>query len=703
MTAAGPLLPDFPKLPALREDLQLVSSANNPDGSPTWVMQDSVRNKFIQIGWLEFELLSRWQPDVMPLLQDLVNDTRLTPSVDDVYRFAEFLKAQGLTQWIAPKDLLVARSMPKKPGLENWRWWLHNYLFFRIPLVRPDAWLQRLLPYLRWLFSPITVVLIIVTGVLGLSLVARNWDVFTQTFVDSLTFEGFLSFAVALMLAKLLHEMGHAIVATHYGVRVAHMGVAFLVMWPMLYTDTGESWRLKNHWQRLHIAIAGIAVEATLAGLSMAGWALSPPGALKSAFFYLATTSLIMTIALNMSPFMRFDGYYVVSDALNMPNLHERSGALARTWIRRSFLGWRDAWPEHFPRNIHSALVSFAVGTWVYRFFLFLGIAVAVYVMFFKALGIFLFAVEIIWFIAKPVYSEMKVWHRRRVDIQAGRASLWLLVLLAPIVLLAFPWSHRLHAPAHLQAEHQTVYSPLAGTIVLLKAAGAVKAGEQLVVLDSPKLRNDAERARINAQSTKTALQSAQVTSTADQVGKLDQNFEQFKAEGKAASQELARLNLAASFNGRWTDTDVTLQKGTWVRPQDQLGTLVNENKWFVEAWVEEAQLEHLKVGAQGKFYASNRIDSAIKIRLIEADTVRAASLPHPGLSTEHGGLIPTTTENKVLVPRSALYRVRFEVVEPTPQQRWTSGHISVEGESYSMVWRSLRYAMSVLIRESGF
>ncbi len=681
----------------------MVASANNPDGSPTWVIQDSVRNKFIQIGWLEFELLSRWQGDAMVLLQEVFDDTRLTPSVQDIHYFAEFLKAQGLTQLAQAKDLQIARSIPRKPGLGNWRWWLHNYLFFRIALAKPDAWLQGLMPHVRWLFSPITFAVILSISLLGIGLVARNWDVFTQTFVDSLTFSGFLSFAVALVIAKLLHEMGHAIVATRYEVRVAHMGIAFLVMWPMLYTDTGESWRLKNRWHRLHIALAGIAVEATLAGLSMVGWAVSPPGALKSAFFYLATISLVMTIALNMSPFMRFDGYYVVSDALNLPNLHERSGALARAWIRRIFLGWQDAWPEQFSSGIRAALVSFALATWVYRFFLFLGIAVAVYFMFFKALGIFLFAVEIIWFIVKPVYVEMNIWNRRKVEIQAGRASLWLLVFIAPIALLTFPWAHRIHAPAHLQAEHQTVYSPLAGTIVLLKPAGPVKAGEPLVSLDSPKLRNEAQRALINEQSTKTALISAQAMSSADQVGRLDQNFEQFKAEGKAASQELARLNLAASFDGRWTDTDVTLGKGTWVRPQDQLGTLVNDKKWFVEAWVEESQVQNLKVGAKGKFYASNRIDPALRVRLIEVDSMRATSLPHPGLSTEHGGLILTITENKLLIPRNTQYRVRFEVLEPNLQQRWTSGHVSVEGESYSMVWRGLRYAISVLIRESGF
>jgi putative peptide zinc metalloprotease protein len=696
--------PDLPLLPSLREDLELIPASNNPDGSPTWVIQDAVRNKFVQIGWLEFEMLSRWQPGIMELLQELVNDTRLTPSAQDVMRFAEFLRAQGLTQWKTQKDLTTARAVPRKPGLENWHWWLHNYLFFRIPLARPDQWLQTLLPKLRWLFSPITLALVVGVGVLGLALVARNWDVYFQTFVDSLTFSGFVSFAVALMLAKLLHEMGHALVATHYGVRVAHMGVAFLVLWPMLYTDTGESWRLKDNRQRLHIAIAGIGVEAALAGLAMAGWALSPPGALRSACFYLATTSLIMTIALNLSPFMRFDGYYVLSDAVKMPNLHERAGDLARTWIRRTFLGLKDSWPEHFSRSIHATLVSFALATWVYRFFLFLGIALAVYLMFFKALGIFLFAVEIVWFILRPVYAELKIWHRRRGDVQAGRASLWLLLLLAPLVALCLPWAHQVRAPAHLQAEHQTVFSPFAGIIVSLKPSGMVKAGDALVMLDSPKLRSDAERARINTRTTESALRSAQVSSSGDQVGKLGQTVEQFKAEGTAARQELARLRLGASFDGRWTDVDVNFANGSWIRSQDQIGTLVNDKKWTVDAWVEESQIEHLRLGALGRFYPVNRIDPSVQVKLIEIDSVRATSLPHPALSTDHGGLIPTTVENRQLVPRSAMYRVRFELQEANvDHRRWTSGHVSVEGQAYSLLWRGVRYAASILIRESGF
>jgi putative peptide zinc metalloprotease protein len=715
----SPLAP-LPSLPRLREDLALISSANNRDGSPTWVIQDPIRNKFVKIGWLEFELLSRWQDSAAELMQDLVTSTDLRPSLNDLLGFAQFLKREGLTQWGQAEDIAAARAKPSKPGMGDWRWWLHNYLFFRIPLARPDEVLARWQPRLDWLFSPLSFYALLFCSLWGLGLAARQWEVFAQTFVDSLTLSGFVSFAIALMFAKILHELGHAFVATRYGIKVAHMGVAFLVLWPMLYTDTSESWRLREPAKRLHIAIAGIAVEASLAGLSLLGWALAPPGALKSAFFYLATTSLVMTLALNLSPFMRFDGYFVVSDALNMPNLHERSGAQARTWLRRTLLGWREPWPENFAPNIRRTLIGFALATWVYRLFLFLGIAVAVYLMFFKALGIFLFAVEIIWFILRPVASEIRVWGRRRQETQAGRASLWLLLAIALLGFFAWPRAHLIHGPAQLMAEHQTIYSPLSAQLVQIKTSGPVRAGEALMVLDSPKLRNDVARARINTQATQAALVSAQLSgdsrdgridargdqgsdNRSDQVGRLEQTVEQFAAENRAAGQELERLKLLAKFSGRWTDLDPALAPGAWVRPQDPLGTLVDDTSWQVEAWVSEDEVQQLKLGSIGKFYPANRIDEPLEVKLLEIDSVRTSGLPHPGLASDHGGPIPTVTENKALVPRASLYRVKLLVLQAPVQARWSRGRIAIEGERYSALGRAMSYALAALIRESGF
>ena len=695
----------MPTLPALREDLVLFPSSDNPDGSPTWAVQDPVRNKFVQIGWLEFEMLARWQASPLEVMKSLAADTPLRPSLEDVLAFAHFLRQQSLTRLDNREDAAKARSVPGKPGISNWHWWLHNYLFFRIPLARPDQWLNWLAPKLDWLFTRGALVALALICGTGLVLAARQSELFFQTFVDSLTLAGLVSFGFALMLAKTLHELGHAVVATRYGVRVAHVGVAILVLWPMLYTDTGESWRLRDHRQRLRIAAAGMTVEMVLAGLSLLGWVLTPPGPIRSAFFYLATTSLVMTVALNISPFMRFDGYYVLSDALDMPNLHDRAGAIAKTWMRRLLLGFKDPWPEHFAPAKHTVLLWFALGTWVYRFFLFLGIAAAVYFMFFKVLGIFLFMVEIIWFVCRPFYVEFKVWGKRRQDIQRGRASLWLIALLGAVGLMAFPWAHDIHAPAQLRADYSTIYSPLAGKIAALRAPGSVPKGESLVVLDSPKLRNDAQRAQINVNATRAALLSAELSgdTNREQVGKLGVTVEQYQAEDRAAGQELARLGIKADFAALWTDVDPTLVVGSWLRPQDAIGTLVNPSSWLVEAWVEESDVQHLAVGAAGRFYPANHIDAPLKVTVIDMDTVRTSALPHPGMSSEHGGPIPTVTDGKALVPREALYLVRLKVEGQPPQARWTRGHITVDGKRQSKVWRAISYASSVLIRESGF
>lgn len=118
------------------------------------------------------------------------------------------------------------------------------------------------------------------------------------------------------------------------------------MLWPMLYTDTSESWRLRSPRHRLAISSAGISVEMALAGLSTLAWALLSDGPLRQAMLYLATTGWVLSLALNASPFMRFDGYFIASDLLDFPNLHERSGAIARAWLRRKLLGWKEPDPE---------------------------------------------------------------------------------------------------------------------------------------------------------------------------------------------------------------------------------------------------------------------------------------------------------------------------------------------------------------------
>jgi putative peptide zinc metalloprotease protein len=136
----------------------------------------------------------------------------------------------------------------------------------------------------------------------------------------------------------------------------------------------------------------------------------------------LATTTWVSTVLINASPFMRFDGYFLLSDYLQMPNLHSRAFALARWDARAAVCAGRGP-PERLLTR-QRMLIAFAWATWIYRLVLFLGIAALVYHFFIKAVGILLFAVEIVWFVAKPVWSEVKAWRERKAQIAHSRRAL---------------------------------------------------------------------------------------------------------------------------------------------------------------------------------------------------------------------------------------------------------------------------------------
>ena len=233
------------------------------------------------------------------------------------------------------------------------------------------------------------------------------------------------------------------------------MGIAFLVMWPVAYTDTNESWRLTDNpptpCDRLR---RPLSQNSSLPHGPPWPWAFLPDGGLRSSAFVLATTSWIATLAVNASPFMRFDGYFILSDALDMPNLHNRSFALARWKMRELLFGLGDPKPEHFASQKEAALVAFAWVVWIYRLVVFLGIAALVYGFFIKAVGIFLFLVEIVWFVSLPIYNELKVWKKRWPDIKQGSHS-WrsALVILTLLSLVLVPWPGRIWSSGLLRPQ----------------------------------------------------------------------------------------------------------------------------------------------------------------------------------------------------------------------------------------------------------
>lgn len=687
----------------LREDLRLHESGAGRDGAPMWAIQDPVTNRFYRIGWLEYECLLRWPGDPKRIAEDVEASTPLAVDAGQVEDFARFLEQHQL---VRPTDATMQRmhKQANEPGWRSWRWWLHNYLFVRVPLLRPQRFLQRLAGWLEPLFSVWTVLAVVLASLLGLVLVARQWDSFSHGVLEMLTPSGLLGFAMALVLSKTLHELGHALVATRLGVRVAHMGVAFLVLWPMLYTDTGESWRLRSHRQRLAISIAGVTTEMALAGLATLVWALLDDGALRQAMLYLATTGWVLSLALNVSPFMRFDGYFILSDLLDFPNLHERAGAMARAWLRRTLLGLDEPAPEMLPLRTQRLLVLFAFLTWLYRLVVFLGIALAVYLLFFKVLGIFLLCVELLWFVARPVWSEVSVWVKRWDEVRASRRLLVLGLPALGLLLLALPWAFEVKAPGVAHPERvQHVYAPFPAQLQVLQSGGEVVRGALLAQFSAPDLVARAERSGVSVQALRQRLGGLVAEEDGQAVQPaLRERLQEQLAEVSSVRQEVGRLRVTAEFDGVWLDVDPQLRNGVWVGTREPLGVLVDPRGWVVDAYVEQRRVDDLQPGAKARFHPEGTLRS-IAAEVLDVDSTRIQHLPYVMLAARHGGSIATRDGERQNAPSEALYRVRLRLNEPLPELREVRGNVYIEGPRKSLLWSGVKAAAAVLVRESGF
>ena len=699
-------------LPRLRQELDLLPGPTLPDGQPSWTLHDPVRNQFFRIDWPTLEILQRWDiDDPQRIASDIAEQTTLAMTVDEVLHTVQFLVQHQLVQASSPEaPRKMAAQWSRQQG-SVYKWLLHHYLFFRIPLLKPDAWLTRWLPLARWFGGTVFAWLTVLAFGAGLLQVTRRWEVFSASLVDTFNLEGLLAYGLALFIVKLLHELGHAFTAKHYGCRVPTMGLAFLVMWPVAYTDTNETWRLTHRFERLRVASAGILTELVIAAWATLAWGLLPEGGLQSAAFVLATTSWVATLAINASPFMRFDGYFILMDALDMPNLHARSFALARWKLREWLFALGDEPPEQASRPRTAALVAFAWATWLYRLVLFLGIAVLVYHFFIKLLGIFLFMVEIVWFVAKPLASELTVWRELWPRIrQRSRSRQTVLGLLCLCVLLLLPWPGRITVSAVLKPQHAwPVFAPAGARVDALpfRHGDAVPAGRAVVELHVPDLASRARALEARVDQQRRLAESSAFDEELRKRWKVaEQALTTTETELLGVQAEQHQFAPVAPYDGRLLLADPDLAVGQWVARKEPLATLVQQgSRWRVETWLDEDDVSRVHLGQRARFFTDGATSDVLTLRVTAIDQDAARVLPRRELASFLGGHVLTREKNGQLVPERAVYRVALDVEEmPTDLQSLSwRGHLVVHADWQSPVSRYVRQLIAVLVREAGF
>ncbi|KGA25272.1 hemolysin D [Pectobacterium brasiliense] len=699
-------------LSPLRDELILHAGPANRDGSPSWTLEDPLRGLYFRIGWAEMAMLSRWSMgNAAQIVADVNQTSALTLDDSDVQYFNRFLQANSLTRVSGDEALAQFSRQVEQSRVSIWRKLLKNYLFFRIPLWHPDRFLGATLPWVEPFFSRTFLKLTLLVAVLGLFLAGRQWETFKHTFLHFFTLEGAALAGLTLCFTKILHEFGHAYTCKRFGARVATMGVAFLVMMPVLYTDTSGSWKLTRRRQRMAIGAAGMMTELVLAAWATLAWSFLPDGMLRSAAFMLATTTWIMTLAINLSPLMRFDGYFLLSDGLQMPNLQNRGFAIGRWQMREWLFGLGDAPPEHFPRWLQRTLVGYAFAVWIYRFFLFTGIAILVYHMTFKLLGMLLFAIEIGYFVVMPVVNEVREWSKRRKDYRMNRNMTTTLVVSAVVLLLLMiPWQRGVYAPALLRAEQQSsLYMPVPAMIqrIDVKVGQPVKAGQTLFTLSSDALAH--EQKQLERQIATLNWQSTFQVFNKEAAG----DHQRVKQEHEAALQRLEvlqrqseQLTVRAPIDGVVADMTTPLETGEWLGQGEWLVVVTKPTGGLVEAFVSEKDWQRLRTGAKGTFYLQDVSRSSLPLTIVEIASTATRDLnAAPELASIYGGDIATLSDaQRKLHPEQAVYRVLLSLPDDyRAQPQVLRGTVVMDGEAQSLLIRGWKVVSAVLIRELSF
>ncbi len=699
-------------LPVLRPDLEFHPGPAEHDGSPTAVIHDPLARTYSKIGWAEAEILARLRrPTTLDrLLADLAQGTTLRPSAQEVLTLCRHAQLLGLTvdSLIHPVADLMKRDQVRK--IHPLTWLLHHYLYFRVPLLRPDAFLRATLPWVRFLGGRAALTLYAVLFSLGLVLLLENPGAYLHTFTYFFDLAGLAHYGLAIALIKAVHEFAHAYTATRFGARVPVMGLAFIVMWPVAYCDVTDAWKIPERGKRLAIALAGIAAELVIAGTALLGWGLTLPGTLNSVFFTVSSVSLASTLLVNLNPAMRYDGYYIFMDLMGVDNLQPRAFALTLYLWRTRFLGLTLPHPEPgvSPR-LALGMVLYSLYAWAYRLVLYLGIAVLVYHKFTKVLGAALFAVEVGWFIVAPAVREAKELSAMKHLFRLNRSLMGTLAALALAALwAALPLPRTLTVPAAaVPAKAQTVYAPHSGLLAEMYVARGmrVEKGQVLAKVVSEELETQTRGLELE----RSILVREQSVYAGDEKHKalLPQKKEEIagvEAQLAAVSTQGLQNTLAAEVAGLVYDWDESLYPGRFVSKDAVLGRIADLASIKVAAYVPEEMVADIRPG-QTAIFTVPGLDAPMTATVESISPARATRIEYPALTSEGGGPLPVRKDAQGrLHLLESCYQVDLVLAPGHPPLKvGQSGQVRLSTAPRSLLAEAGRAAYRVVMRESNF
>ena len=480
----------------LRYRGDLVTNRQVYQGQAWYVVKDPIGLSYYRFRPEEYALLEMLDGEAS--LEDLKDnfEARFPPrriTVDEVSRFVSTLHRSGLVIGDRPGQGPQLNERRRQRVWSEWKNWLRSIMCLRFRGIDPDWILNKLNPWFGWLYSPPALMAAVVYIFTALMLVLVNFETFRSKLPEFHQFfasGNWFYLAAALGITKVIHEFGHGLSCKYYGGECHEMGFMLLVFTPCLYCDVSDSWMLPSKWKRMMIGAGGMYIELILASTATFLWWNSHEGLFNQMCLNVMFVSSVSTLLFNANPLMRFDGYYILSDMLEIPNLRTKSSTSLSRLAKKWCLGVKLQDDPFLPKRHQGLFALYSVASTIYMWvlmisiFMFVWNAMKPYRM--EAIGRMLAVFGIYGLIVRPItgiYKFLKVPGRRdevkslNIAVTAGVVA----VIAAAICFIPLP--QRVWCPAELRPRgEETVYVTVDGRLeaILVEANDRVAKGDEL-------------------------------------------------------------------------------------------------------------------------------------------------------------------------------------------------------------------------------
>ena len=569
-----------PSLTKIRLRSELTNSLRTANDKAYVMVFDPLQSQYFRLGLVEWKIARLF--DGTRTLRQAVRDA--TNKLGDETSPAEVSR---LGHWLVQNELAECVQGSLKPKADEtkqqqstahlWHEPLNqvsqlgkwNPLFLKISLPNPAPVLERLSPWLGWLFSKPFALVWLMLCAAGSYSVFRGWEKFTSSLGDVFATENWLYLLLVWVVLKVLHELGHAIACLRYGGQVTRCGMMFILFSPIAWVDVTSSWSFRSRWRRIVVSSAGMYVEFLIAAIAAIVWGWTEDPFVATITRNIVISASVTTLLFNLNFLMRFDGYYILSDLLDIQNLYAAGQQYLQYWNRRYLLGIQATRPR-FSGLKMNLVRAYGFGAMVWRITFCVGILI-VAAHLFKGAGIVLAVFSgVIWFAVPTLRFLVLVWsgvgqekpNRLRFGMICGS-----LLLLSAVCLLS-PW------PGRTLAHGVVEFSPLRSiradspgfvTTVRVTDGQRVSAGEILLELRNEEVRRELADIELQIQAQMIARRVAHRDNEMAEYESIGKKLESLREQRLQLITKVASLLIRAPISGTVIAQHLETMQGKYV------------------------------------------------------------------------------------------------------------------------------------------